>query len=283
MNASLLSIIISLVVVLLTFIFASIVNRIFIKIFSKTDNDNRVDATRYKFLRHFIVALIYIIGISLAIYVIPELRTIAKSMLAGAGILAVSVGFASQHALSNIVSGIFIIVFKPFRIGDRITIGTEAGVVEDITIRHTVIRDFHNRRIIIPNSIISNETIVNSDLIDEKICKWIEVGISYNSDIDKAKSIICDEVLNHPTYLDVRTEEDVALGVPAVTVRVIALNDSALQLRAWVWALDLPSSFIMQCDLLESIKKSFDKNGIEIPFPHSTVYLRQDNKNAVTS
>lgn len=276
MNSNLLSIIISLVVLFMTFVLASLINRLFKNLFSKSDVDLKIDATRYKFLRHFVVGMVYIIGLSISVYIIPELRTVAKSLLAGAGILAVSVGFASQHALSNIVSGIFIILFKPFRIDDRITVGTEMGVVEDITLRHTVIRDFHNRRIVIPNSIISNETIVNSDLVDGKICKWVEIGISYNSDIDLAKSIMLEHILKHPLHLDVRTEEDIIEGVPEVTIRVVSLNDSSVQIRAWVWASDLANGFVMTCDLLESIKKAFDKSGIEIPFPHSTVYLRQD-------
>jgi len=71
-------------------------------------------------------------------------------MLAGAGILAVAVGFASQAALSNIISGVFVVIFKPFRVGDRLKINELTGVVEDITLRHTVIRDLENKRIIIP-------------------------------------------------------------------------------------------------------------------------------------
>ena len=70
------------------------------------------DPTNYIFLRRVILGLIYIVGFSLAIYIVPNLRTLAKSMLAGAGILAVAIGFASQHALSNVISGVFIVFFR---------------------------------------------------------------------------------------------------------------------------------------------------------------------------
>jgi small conductance mechanosensitive channel len=133
------------------------------------------------------------------VYAIPSLRTLAKSLLAGAGIVAVAIGFASQAALSNIIAGVFIVIFKPFRVKDRVTVkDTINGVIEDITLRHTVIRNFQNRRVIIPNSMISEEIIVNSDIIESKICKWIEIGISYGSDIDLAKSIMAEEAQNHP-------------------------------------------------------------------------------------
>jgi len=232
------------------------------------------DPTNYKFLKHLILALIYIIGISLSIYIVPSLKALASSLLAGAGILAVTVGFASQHALSNVISGVFIVMFKPFKVNDRLSVRTFQGTVEDITLRHTVIRDFENRRIVIPNSVISDEIIVNSDFAEERICKWIEIGITYDSDIDLAKSIMRDEVMKHPLHVDPRTPEDIEMGEPEVQVKVLKLEDSAVLLRAWAWAIDTSEGFKMSCDLLESIKKRFDKEGVEIAFPHRTVILK---------
>ncbi len=232
------------------------------------------DPTNYQFLRRALVVMIYMIGFSLIIIRIPGLKTLASSMLAGAGILAVSIGFASQHALSNIISGFFIIVFKPFRVNDRLTINAMNGIVEDITLRHVVIRDFENKRIIIPNSVISNEIIVNSDFAEDKICKWIEIGISYDSDIDLAKEIMRDEVMRHPLHIDPRTPEQIEKGDPEVPVRVLTLGDSSVNLRAWAWAKDSPDGFVMSCDLYESIKKRFDKEGVEIPFPHRTLVYK---------
>jgi len=233
------------------------------------------DPTNYRFLKHLIIALIYVVGFSLAIYIVPSLKALAGSLLAGAGILAVSVGFASQHALSNIISGVFIVIFKPFKINDRLTVRTFSGTVEDITLRHTVIRDFENKRVVIPNAVISDEVIVNSDFAEEKIIKWIDIGISYDSDIDLAKSIIEQEVLNHPSHLDARTPEQIEAGEPEVPVRVLALADSSVMIRAWAWAQDQSSAFRMACDLYESIKKRFDREGVEIPFPHRTVVMKE--------
>lgn len=258
-------------IVIITFIIAFLVNRFFKRLIRRATDAMKNDPTNYQFLKHAIVAVIYIVGFSLAIYVLPSLRAVANSLLAGAGILAVAIGFASQQALSNIISGVFIVLFKPFRINDRLLIRDLEGQVEDITLRHTVIRDFHNKRILIPNSIISDEIIVNADFEDEKICKWIELGISYDSDVALAKSIIREEILAHPLLIDNRTPEQVEEGQEQVPVRVITLGDSSVNLRGWAWAKNAPDGFRMQCDLLESIKLRFDREGIEIPFPHRTI------------
>ncbi len=263
-------------IIIATVIVAYIVNRFFVRLIRRSTEVMNSDPTNYQFLRHASSGLIYIVGFSVAIYSLPALRTLASSLLAGAGILAVAVGFASQHALGNVISGIFIVVFKPFRVHDRLKLREFIGVVEDITLRHTVIRDFENKRIIIPNTVISNEIIVNSDFVEDKICKWIDVGISYDSDIDKAKIIIEEEVMKHPLHVDPRTEEQVTNGEPEVPVRVILLGEYSVNLRAWAWAMNSPNGFVLSCDLLESIKKRFDSEGIEIPFPHRTLVYKKE-------
>ncbi|WP_020536894.1 mechanosensitive ion channel family protein [Lewinella cohaerens] len=254
-----------------TVILAALVGRFFRSLIKRSTDEMKNDPTNYLFLRHLIIGVIYLVGIGVAVYTVPELRGLASSMLAGAGILAVAVGFASQHALSNIISGMFIVIFKPFRVNDRITVRDMSGVIEDITLRHTVIRNFENRRIIIPNALISDEIVVNADFGDGKICKWIEIGISYESDIDLAKQIMREETMAHPLLIDNRNAEQIAAGEPVVMVRLLALQDSGILLRAWAWTEGQADSFVLGCDLYESIKKRFDREGIEIPYPHRTI------------
>ncbi len=236
-----------------------------------------VDNTQFKFLSHLFTGIIYVIGFIAVIYSIPALRGLSNSMLAGSGVLAIIIGFASQHAFANIVGGIFIAVFKPFRIGDRLRfVGKEfIGIVEDITLRHTVIRTFDNKRIIVPNSVVSSEILENSNIVDPKILKFWEIGISYDSDVDRAMNIIREEALNHPNSLDTRTEEEIAGGLEQVKVRVLAYEESAVRLRANIWATDSVAAFNMECDLNYSIKKRFDAEGIEIPFPHRTLVYKK--------
>jgi small-conductance mechanosensitive channel len=261
-------------IVVVTIITVMLIRRIFRKLIHRAVKSDDNDPTVYQFLSHLSAASIYIIGFSFAIYTIPELRGIANSVLAGAGIMAVAIGFAAQAALSNVISGLFIIIFRPFRVNDRLNLQDMAGVVEDITLRHTVLRDYENRRIIIPNSIISDQVITNADFKDEKICKHMHFGISYDSNIDLAKRIMQEEALAHPLIRDHRSPEDIAEGAPQVPVRVISLDESSVKLRAWCWVDSQQDSFALSCDLLESIKKRFDAEGIEIPFPYRTLVYK---------
>ena len=264
-------------IVLATFFVAFLVNRFFTRLIRRSTQFMQNDPTNYQFLKHFISGIIYLVGFSLAIYMMPGLRAVASSLLAGAGILAVAVGFASQHALSNVISGIFIVIFKPFRINDRLNINTLVGVVEDITLRHTVIRDFENRRIIIPNANISNEVIINSNINDDKICRLIDIGISYESNLPLAKKIIREEIEKHPLILDNRTPENIAEGQDVVLVRVTALGEFSVNIRAWAWAAQAADGFILYCDVLERIKLRFDEENIEIPYPHRTIVHKNPN------
>ena len=123
---------------------------------------------------------------------------------------------------------------------------------------------------------ISSEIIVNSNIVDEKICNFIDIGISYDSDIDKAMEIMRDEALAHPNCIDNRTEEEIEEGVPQVATRVIGFGDSSVNLRAFIWTRDHSDGYIMKTELYKRIKEQFDKNGIEIPFPYRTIVYKKD-------
>ncbi|WP_431160721.1 mechanosensitive ion channel family protein [Flagellimonas beolgyonensis] len=233
------------------------------------------DLTSFQFFRHIVSALIYMVGLAAALTQVPEFKIVGHSLLAGAGVISLVAGLASQQALSNIMSGILIVIFKPFRLNDKITLrGTFTGVVEDINLRQVVIRDAENNRIIIPNSVISSDLIVNSHMSDSRCCKLIEIGISYSSDMERALEIMRQEVIRHPLRVDSRTPEDIQKQAPEVVARVISLGDSSINLRVWAWAANPADAFVMSCDLLQSIKNAFDREGIEIPFPQREVHLK---------
>jgi len=237
-----------------------------------------VDPTNYKFFKNTLSSLIYLLAVSLSIYMIPSLRTLAIGLLAGAGIFAAILGFASQAAFANMISGIFIVIYKPLRVNDVVKIGSlYYGVVEDITLRHTVIRDFENARIVIPNSVMSSETIVNTNMGDLRIRRHVDFGISYDSDIALAIKVIQEEAIAHPLCIDARTPEEKSAGMPQIVVRVIGFGDSSVNLKAYVWAENQISAFEMHCDLNRSVKERFDKEGIEIPFPYRTLVFKHGN------
>jgi|SRR5690554_599131 len=270
------------VVVVISIILASSVNIWFRK---KVEHkiSLKEDPTTFKFLRYIAVSMVYIIGFMFALLAFPSFKGVAQTALGGAGVLALIIGVASQEALANLIGGMFIISFKPFKIGDVIKLSDAmVGTVVDITLRHTVLRNFENKMIVIPNAIMNKEKIINYNLKDLKICERIEIGISYDSDVDLAKKIMREECEKHPLIFDNRSATDVLDGKPIVRVALISLNDSSVTIRAWAWARNYSNSFDMKCDLLESIKKRFETEGIEIPFPYRTVVFK-DTKEESTS
>lgn len=230
------------------------------------------DITLYKYINYLVTAIIYLSGIILIALAVPALKNLATAAGASAGALALIAGVASQEGISNIVGGLFIAFFKPFRIGDIVKIGQSTmGRVEDINLRHTVIKDFQNIRIVIPNAVVNKENISNYYMIESKNCEWIEVGISYTSDIDKAMDILREVCESHPLCLDMRSDKDKEKNVPKVDVQLVCLGDSSVKLKAWAWSASYMTGFKMRNQIYKSVKEAFDKAMIEIPFPHTTV------------
>ena len=258
-------------------ILSTVLRKILNVFISKYANKLKTDPTNFSFIKNSVGFIIYSFALIFIFYKIPYLKSIGTALFAGVGIVAIVVGFASQKAFTNIISGIFILMFKPFKISDIIEFKDgQKGIVEEITLRHTIIKDYENRRIIIPNSVISEETIINSNINDEKIRKHIEFSISYDSDIDKAMEIIRNEAQNHPLAIDVRTKQEITNNDPIVIVRVIALSDFSVDLKAYVWTTGNDNAFVLKCDLLKSVKHRFDREGIEIPFPYRTLVYKND-------
>ena len=238
----------------------------------------RVDPTRYNFLKNALSFLIYTAALFVIVYSIPELRAVSLTLFAGAGVLAAIIGFASQQALSNIISGIFIVIFKPFRVGDMIRVSNlYAGIVEDITMRHVIIRDFEHQRIIIPNSVISTETVVNSDITERRIRRHLHFVVGFDADMDKVRQVIMDECLKHPKIQDYRTPDEKLMCEPPVLVRVIAWKEYGLLVRAYCWSFDFDDSWDLQCDIYEKMVARFKKEGIQIPYPHYTILQKEMN------
>ena len=236
-------------------------------------DDKGYQTTRVSFIKNSLGFIIYGIAFAIIFYNTDSFHQLGKSLLAGAGIIAAIIGFASREAFADIINGVFLVIYKPFQIDDVIEIDNGLkGIVADITFRHTVIQDFENRKIIIPNSRIGDSTIINSSLDGDFIKKQINFGISYESNEDKAKEIIREEIEKHPLCLDRRNPIEKKDNEPIAPVLMTAWLDSAVNLRAYVWTATNSDSFVLQCDVLDSIKKRFKKEGIEIPYPQLQIH-----------
>jgi len=230
----------------------------------KSGLDAETEMTFRTLISRLLVAAIYIVGFLLVISRIPTLNSLAVTLLAGAGVAGLAIGFAAQDSLSNVISGIFLAVFHPFRVGDFIDFSGEYGQIEDLTLRHTTIRTWDGRRIFVPNSIMGNQPIINWSITDPVITWRIDVGIAYNADIDRAREIMLEVAKRHPLVL--KNHE--------ITVRVTELGDFAVNLRL---GLDVPNrdvAYTTACDIREAIKKRFDKEGIEIPYPYRNLIIQ---------
>ena len=237
------------------------------------------EKTNYNFFKHTISFIFFMIATIGVFYTIPTLKELGLTLLASAGLIAAVLGLAAQQAFSNIISGVFIVIFKPFRVGDLVEIAEKRGIVEDITLRHTVIKNVENKRLIIPNATISNDTSINASIKDPRICNLLELGVSYDSDIKLAISIIQNEAAKHLNCIDNRTDEQKTNEEPVVIVRVLGYGESSINLRAYIWSNDSASGFVMKSDLFESVKEEFDKNNIEIPFPYRTIVYKNKAEN----
>jgi len=237
------------------------------------DTERRTGVT---FLRNGVKAVILLMATFLIIYSIPSLRSLAVGVFAGASVLAAFLGFASQKAFSNIVSGVFIVIFKPFRVDDIIKIRGEIGTIEDITLRHTVIRALENKRLIYPNSVIDSEPFINWTIKDPRAQKFMFISIAFEADLKRAVEIVREEAIKHPNLRDERTAEDIAAGAPLVEVPVLDFAGSMVNFRVPLWAKDLPTAMAMTWEVQRGIKLRFDEEGIAMGRP-SQINLRSDD------
>lgn len=263
-------------IVLAAFVVERIIVSLLRSAYARAKAQGNEEVTRYRFARNAVRSIVAITALGFIAYVIPSVRSLAVTLFAGAGILAALIGFSAQKAFSNIISGFFIVAFKPYRVGDNILIGSSptgpglperSGIVEDITLRHTVILTFENRRIIIPNSIISEEFIVNSTIRDPSTCEYVEVPIAFDADVRKAMAVLAEVCAAHKDQIDRRTTSELEAGNEVIPVRLVRMADSALVLRAYVWARDPIVARMMHYDLNVTIVERFRAEGIEIPYP----------------
>ena len=231
----------------------------------------------HRFLANALVAAVWIAGVVTALSTIPALSKLSRTLLAGSGIVAVIMGLAAQDSFGNLLSGLFLSLFKPFEIGDRVKLVNHGitGFIEDITLRHTIIRTLTNSRLIIPNSTMNSELIENANHTSQVASSFVDISISYESDVTLAMKIMADVIGSHESYLDQRTQKDIAKGVPKVPVLVRELGESSVGLRASMWTRTIDENFRACSDVRVRLMEAFRKNGIEIPYNRLVVIEKE--------
>lgn len=262
---NILSKIISVVIVYLITI--HICNKVFKVIIKKNNN------IQLKFIRSITKAVISVIFVFAIGMLFEATREISKTLLQSSALFVAVAGFAAQQVLADVISGMMISWTKPFNIGERVTLKDKdiTGIIEDITVRHTVIKTFHNSRLVIPNSVINKEILENSNFDSEYIGNYLEISVAYESNLDKAIEIIEDIIDKNDKTIDIR--EDKTVGKP-VSVLIKELGESGITLKTTVWTKDINDNFTACSEIRASIKKEFDNNGIEIPYNKLDVTVR---------
>ena len=256
-------------------IITTLIDRIIDIIINKTIKiKNRKNVTTMMmFFRRIKRIILYTIGLLVCLSTFEIFSTFSVTLLSGLGIGSVVLGLAAQESLKNFFGTISIIMGSPFEVGDFIEC-TEKGVsgtVEDITMRHTVIKTVNNRRVLIPNGEMNYYTIENFNYRDNESVKLVDYEISYESDVDKAIKIIKKEMekLYRPNPKGKNKNEEFP------KVRLYSWESSGIKLRAWIWGKDLGDASENVYKLNYSIKKSFEKENIEIPYPHVEIVNKQ--------
>lgn len=235
----------------------------------------------------FILRLKTIIVYTIAVYAVLDLfqpfQTVLKTLLASGGVIAVVFGLAAQEAAGNFINGLMIVMFKPFKIGDLIKFnnGELVGTVVDISMRHTVIKTFENTKIVIPNSVIDKAVLENVTAVNDRKGNFLELEISYESDLELAMQIIREEVKKHPDYMDGRTADEKKQKLPEVVIRLVDFGESGMKLKATVYSKNNAQGYAMLSDIRIAIKKRFDEAGIEIPYPHRTITWKQESEKQI--
>ncbi len=179
------------------------------------------------------------------------------------GFLSVGIGFGLQNITSNFIAGLILLFERPINVGDRITVGDREGDVTNINIRSTTIKSIRNISIIVPNSEFISSQVINWSHGDRKIAVDVEVGVSYNSDLDLVKKAL----------LEVAADNEEVLTKPKPEVFFVSFGDSAWNMKLRVWINDPKRHYNVLSDLNSDIVRKFRNYNIEIPFPQRDLHI----------
>lgn len=243
---------------IIIFIIGRIAARIVSRILGRMLIKSRVDETLVKFVQSLSYIGMMAFVILAALDKLGVETTSFAAIIAAAGL---AIGLSLQGTLGNLASGVMLIIFRPFSVGDFVEAGGVAGIVEEIQIFSTKLKSPDNKEIIVPNGQITGTTIIN---YSAKATRRIDlvIGVSYDDDLKKVRSVLEDVI----------SKEERVLSDPEPTIGLLELGDSSVNfaVRPWVKTENYwPALF----DLQENIKLRFDQEGISIPYPQQDIHV----------
>ncbi len=242
-----------------SWVVSAIVGRIADRAF-QTRYSQRLSTLMRAFLATLIRRAILVIGFVIAL---AALEVNTAPLLAAIGAAGFVVAFALQDSLSNFASGIMILLYRPFDVGDVVEIGGVSGKVTALNLVSVTIKSFDNKMVLVPNNSVWNDVITNATGVHQRRVDMV-FGIGYEDDIQQAQDVLERIVQNHELVLD----------DPATVIKLHELADSSVNFicRPWVRTDDYWTVF---WDVTRSVKEEFDKEGISIPYPQQDIHVHQ--------
>ena len=263
LTPSLLGFLVQLMIAVIILLVGSRMIKMLVKMVRRFLERGKVEAGVVSFLSSFVKYALYFV---LAMIILGQFGVTTSSVIAVLGSAGLTMGLALQGSLSNFAGGVLILLLKPFEVGDYIIEDTNhnEGTVKEIQIFYTKLSTVDNKTIVIPNGMLTNNSITNATAKDERQLD-LRVSISYDADIRQAKSVIENLLI----------KDECIIKNEQINVFVHELADSAvvLGIRAWV---KNEEYWETRWRLLEEIKLLLDENGIEIPYPQMTVHMQKN-------
>ncbi len=253
----------SIVVALIVFILGIIISKLILKAIEKSEKRANIDKTAHSFVKSFIGTILYALSVLIAL---NTLGVPMASIITVIGAAGLALGLALQQCLSNVAGGFIILFSKPFKVGDYITTNGQEGTVESISIFYTTISTLDNRIINIPNGNITGSSIENRSARPIRRLD-MKLPVSYDADINFAKSVISGVIKNEPLALD----------IPEPFIYLSDFADSAIMIEIRVWTKN-ENYPLIKYELNEKIKAAFDENNISIPYNQLDVHISDTSK-----
>ncbi len=214
-----------------------------------------VDRTSVTFLQQFAQVVVWLVAIAIFAQTVPQLRTLGTALLAGVSIASVVIGLAAQSTLSNFIAGVSLLLYRPFRVGDRIQVnaptGVETGVVEAVTLGYTVLRTLDRRRVVVPNALIANQVTVNLTHTSKRVLITVPFTVALK-DFEQARELLLKIADQHPHCESV------------IDCPVTSLSYDTARLGLRVWCREAILTAALEWALIEEGQQQLQEAGFRV-------------------
>ena len=231
-----------------------------------SDRNAYVDRTTINFLAQLAKIGVWLFAFISYAHLVPALAHLGSAWLTSVSVISVIMGLAAQNTLGNLIAGISLILYRPFKLGDRLQVsaptGMETGVVESLGLGYTVLRTDDNRRVVLPNSVMSSQTTVNLSSDNPRSLISVPFTLSYDSDVEKARAILLELARKSARAKEV-------CGCPVTQV-----GPTGIVLTLTAWCPDAGAAGDFKSEMLEQASRRFVSAGVSLALPQTVVTLK---------